>query len=144
MVQHRNCIAAVQLWDVSVLKEQGSLKKTHPIKLQEASKESAQESHGESNRERKGEEGAKKSIDDQRRRKKQGGFSEAEKDGAVRVESMGGKTESSLRWCRPSASLGGRISEARITAGEWRAKVQKIFWQLRQRMVNNQAGPRWF
>lgn len=54
MVRRRNCSAAVQLWDVSVLKEQGREKKTHPIKLQEASKESAQEPHGESERERKG------------------------------------------------------------------------------------------
>lgn len=54
MVQQRNCNAVVQLWDFSVLKEQGRKKKTHPIKLQEASKESAQEPHGESERERKG------------------------------------------------------------------------------------------
>lgn len=53
-VQQRNCNAAAQLWDVCVLKEQGRKKKTHPIKLQEASNEPGQEPHGESEREEGG------------------------------------------------------------------------------------------
>lgn len=64
-MKQSNCNAAAQLWHVSVLKEQGRKKKTHPIILQEASKEPGQEPHGESERERKG--GNKKSIDNQRR-----------------------------------------------------------------------------